>query len=73
MFANWASWLRLKFAQIYRTNALISILKRDDLLLEEVKILEYIIQWESMSPTNWIFWSLWRRCYGKDLPISPTS
>ncbi|RHZ65598.1 hypothetical protein Glove_313g29 [Diversispora epigaea] len=94
---NCASWLRLKFAQIYRTSyqvknleiiqdfcnniivkhpntifesenfhslpedALISILKRDDLQLEEVKIWEYIIQWgkakSPMLPTNLNEWT----------------
>ncbi|RHZ77143.1 hypothetical protein Glove_185g32 [Diversispora epigaea] len=84
---NCASWLRLKFSQIYRKShkvknleimqdfcnniiakhpdtifesenfhslpedALISILKRDDLQLEEGKIWEYIIQWgKAKSP-----------------------
>ncbi|RHZ77130.1 hypothetical protein Glove_185g50 [Diversispora epigaea] len=94
---NCASWLRIKFAQIYRisyqvksfkiirdfcnniiTNypntifecenfnsfpedALISILKRDDLQLEEGKIWEYIIQWgkakSPMLPTNLKEWT----------------
>ncbi|RHZ65631.1 hypothetical protein Glove_313g31 [Diversispora epigaea] len=94
---NCASWLRLKFAQIYRTSyqvknleiiqdfcnniivkhpntifeseifhslpedALISILKRDDLQLEEVKIWEYLIQWgkakSPMLPTNLNEWT----------------
>ncbi|RHZ77117.1 hypothetical protein Glove_185g22 [Diversispora epigaea] len=85
---NCASWLRLKFAQIYRTSfqvknleiiqdfcndiiskypntifeseifhslpedALISILKRDDLQLEEGKIWEYIIQWGKAKNPN---------------------
>ncbi|RHZ77145.1 hypothetical protein Glove_185g4 [Diversispora epigaea] len=85
-----ASWLRLKFAQIYRTSyqiknleiiqnfyndiiakypntntifesenfhslpedALISILKRDDLQLEEGKIWEYVIQWGKAKNPN---------------------
>ena len=78
---NGASWLRLNFAQVYRTSyqvksfkiirdfcddiiakypntifesenfhslpedALISILKHDDLQLEESKIWEYVIEW----------------------------
>ncbi|RHZ65610.1 hypothetical protein Glove_313g45 [Diversispora epigaea] len=94
---NRASWLRLKFAQIYRTSyqvknleiirdfyndiiakhpntifesenfhslpedALISILKQDDLQLEEGKIWEYVIKWgrakNSTLPTNLDQWT----------------
>ncbi|RHZ77116.1 hypothetical protein Glove_185g23 [Diversispora epigaea] len=97
LISNCASWLRLKFAQIYRTSyqvknleiiqdfcngiiakypntifesenfhslsedALISILKRDDLQLEEGKIWEYIIQWgkakSPMLPTDLNEWT----------------
>ncbi|RHZ71580.1 hypothetical protein Glove_256g110 [Diversispora epigaea] len=55
---NCASWLRSKFAQIYRISyqvknleiiqnfyALVSILERDDSQLEESKIWEFIVQW----------------------------
>ncbi|RHZ60860.1 hypothetical protein Glove_350g177 [Diversispora epigaea] len=94
---NGAPWLRLKFAQIYRTSyqvknleiirdfyndiiakhpntifesenflslpegALISILKQDDLQLEEGKIWEYVIKWgkakNSTLPTNFDKWT----------------
>ncbi|RHZ71634.1 hypothetical protein Glove_256g106 [Diversispora epigaea] len=94
---NNASWLRLKFAQIYLKSyqiknfkiirdfcddiiakypnvifesenfhslpedILISILKRDDLQLEEVKIWEYVIEWGKAKnptlPTNFNEWT----------------
>ncbi|RHZ44999.1 hypothetical protein Glove_700g26 [Diversispora epigaea] len=57
---NNASCLRLKFAQIYLKNILISILKRDDLQLEEGKIWEYVIEWgksKNQLPTNLDKWT----------------
>ncbi|RIB14768.1 hypothetical protein C2G38_2194068 [Gigaspora rosea] len=44
---NKASWLKLKLAKVYSTkNALINLLKRDDLQIEESKIWDKVIQWE---------------------------
>ncbi|RHZ51430.1 hypothetical protein Glove_478g9 [Diversispora epigaea] len=87
---NNSSWLRLKFAQIYRTSyqvknfkiirdfcsntifesenfhslpedVLISILKQDDLQLEESKIWKYLIEWGKAKnptlPTNLDKWT----------------
>ncbi|RHZ71553.1 hypothetical protein Glove_256g72 [Diversispora epigaea] len=51
-FNNNASWLKLNFAQVHRTSALISILKRDNLQLEESIICEYVIEWgKAKNPT----------------------
>ncbi|RHZ83741.1 hypothetical protein Glove_87g280 [Diversispora epigaea] len=54
------SWLRTHFSFVYRSifdrnefkeTALVSILKRDDLQVEEIKIWDYNIKWEALKIT----------------------
>ncbi|RHZ67593.1 hypothetical protein Glove_300g10 [Diversispora epigaea] len=63
-----ASWLRTHFSFIYCSifdsnefKALISILQRDDLQVEEIKIWDYVIKWGIVQnptlPTNLEEWS----------------
>ncbi|RHZ86535.1 hypothetical protein Glove_50g63 [Diversispora epigaea] len=46
LIENQSSWLKLNFSKIYNLKAaLVSIIQRDDLQLEEFKIWDYVIQW----------------------------
>ncbi|RHZ81595.1 hypothetical protein Glove_117g221 [Diversispora epigaea] len=62
LIENHPSWLKLNFSKIYNSKAaLVSIIQREDLQLEESKVWNYVIQWGAAQnktlPSNLDDWN----------------